>query len=62
MSFRRGFLPRPVRRAMHPVRSTGGSLKRRATPRPVRKVYYARHPVGTATTRLGRALRRSLFR
>ncbi len=62
MSFRRGFLPRSVRRAMHPVRSTAGSMKRRATPRAIRKVQYARHPVGTATTAAGRALRRSLFK
>jgi hypothetical protein len=62
MSFRRGFLPRPVRRAMHPVRSTAGSIKRRATPRPIRKVQYARRPVGTATTRLGRAPRRAIFK
>ncbi len=62
MSLKRGFLPRPVRRAMHPVRSTAGSIKRRATPKPIRKVEYARHPVGTATTWLGRAIRRSLFK
>lgn len=62
MSFMRGFLPRPVRRAMHPVRSTAGSVKRRATPKAVRKVQYARHPVGTATTRVGRSARRSLFK
>jgi hypothetical protein len=47
---------------MHPVRSTAGSIKRRATPKPVRKIYYARHPVGTATTRLGRQVRRSIFK
>jgi hypothetical protein len=47
MSFRRGFLPRPVRRAMHPVRSTAGSIKRRATPKPIRTIQYASHPVGT---------------
>jgi hypothetical protein len=47
---------------MHRVRSTAGSLKWRATPRPVRKVSYARHPVGTATTHLGRKIRRSLFK
>lgn len=62
MSFLRGFLPRPVRRAVHPVHSTAGSMKRRATPRPLRKVQQARHPVGTATTALGRKVRRSLFR
>lgn len=62
MSLLRGLLPRPVRRVMHPVRSTAGSLKHRATPRPVRPVFYARHPVGTATTGLGRSIRRSLFR
>jgi hypothetical protein len=60
MSFLRGFLPRPVRRAMHPVRSTAGSFKRRATPRPIRKAFYLRHPIGTATTAAGRATRRSL--
>jgi hypothetical protein len=62
MSFRRGFLPRPVRRAMHPVRSTWGGVKRRATPRPIRKVFYVTHPRGTATTWLGRKVRRSFFR
>ncbi len=62
MSIRRGLVPRPVRRAMHPVRSTAGSVKRRATPKPVRSVLYARHPAGTATTRIGRRLRRSFFR
>lgn len=61
MSFKRGFLPRGVRRAMHPVRSTAGSIKRRATPKPIRTVQYARHPVGTGTTWLGRKARRSLF-
>lgn len=60
MSFMRGFLPRPVRRAIHPVRSTTGSLKRRATPKPIRTIQYARHPIGTATTRMGRAARRYL--
>jgi len=58
MSYRRGLLPRPVRRALHPVRSTRGSLKRKATPISVRRVQYARHPIGTATTRAGRSLRR----
>lgn len=62
MSFLRGFLPRPARRALHPVRSTAGSIKRRATPKPVRRAQYARHPVGTATTALGRKARRSLFK
>jgi hypothetical protein len=62
MSFMRGFLPRPVRRAMHPVRSSAGSLKRRVTPRPIRKAQYARHPVGTATTRAGRTARKSIFK
>jgi hypothetical protein len=62
MSFRRGFLPRSVRRAMHPVRSTAGSIKRKATPKPIRKIQYARHPVGTATTRAGRAVRKSFFK
>ena len=61
MSFARGFLPRPVRRAMHPVHSTLGSVKRRATPRPLRKIYYAEHPVGTMTTHLGRATRRAIM-
>ena len=28
-----------------PFQRTAGSLKRRATPRPVRKIQYARHPV-----------------
>jgi hypothetical protein len=62
MSFRRGLLPRPVRRAMHPVRSTVGSIKRRATPKPVRTVLYARHPLGTATTWAGRTVRKSFFK
>lgn len=61
MSFRRGLIPRPVRRAMHPVRSTKGSVKRKLTPQPVRKVQYARHPLGTASIRAGRTIRR-LFR
>ena len=38
--------------------STAGSLKRKATPKPVRKIQYARHPLGTTTTRMGRAARR----
>ena len=58
MSLLRGLLPRPVRRVVHPVRSTAGSLKRRATPKPVRKLQYARHPLGTASTSVGRAARR----
>jgi hypothetical protein len=62
MSFRRRLLPRSVRRAIHPVRSTAGSVKRRATPKPIRTIQYARHPVGTATTRAGRAVRRSFLR
>jgi|GEM_PF-4620320 len=62
MSLLRGFLPRSVRRAIHPIRSTAGSIKRRATPKPIRNVQYARHPVGTATTAIGRKLRRSLFK
>jgi len=62
MSFVRGFLPRPVRRAIHPVRSTVGSIKRRATPKPIRTIQYARHPVGTASTAAGRKVRRSLFK
>ncbi len=62
MSFLRGFLPRPVRRVIHPVRSATGSMKRRITPKPIRKVLYARHPVGTATTMIGRRARRSLRR
>jgi hypothetical protein len=61
MSFRRGLLPRPIRRAVHPVRSTAGSIKRRATPKGVRTAFYLRHPVGTATTRAGRSVRRSIF-
>lgn len=60
MSFKRGFTPRSVRRAMHPVRSTAYGLKRRVTPRPVRVAEYAAHPKGTATTWAGRALRRFL--
>ncbi len=60
MSFMRGFLPRPVRRAVHPVRSTTGSIKRRATPKSIRSVHYASHPIGTATTGAGRTVRRSL--
>ena len=60
MSFLRGLLPRPARRVMHPVRSTAGSIKRRATPKPIRKIQYARHPIGTATTAAGRSTRRAL--
>mgnify|MGYP001546920264 CR=1 FL=1 len=62
MSFFRGLMPRPVRRAMHPVRSTAGTLKRRATPKPIRKAFYVRHPIGTATTRAGRRVRRRLLK
>lgn len=62
MSFRRGLLPRDVRRAVHPVRSTLWSQKRRLTPRPVRLYEYAKHPRGTLTTALGRAVRRGLRR
>lgn len=62
MSFMRGFLPRPVRRTIHPVRSRVGSVKRQLTPRPVRKACYARHPVGTFTTAAGRTVRRKLSR
>ena len=62
MSFLRGFLPRPVRRAIHPIQSSAGSIKRRATPKPIRKLQYARHPVGTATTIMGRRARRALFK
>jgi hypothetical protein len=61
MSLLRGLLPRPVRRAMHPVRSPLGSAKRRVTPKPVRHAFLMRHPVGTATTHAGRSVRRSLF-
>jgi hypothetical protein len=58
MSFKRGMLPRNVRRAMHPVRSTVYSAKRRVTPRSVRMAEYTAHPKGTATTWAGRAIRR----
>ena len=58
MSFKRGLLPRNVRRAMHPVRSTAYSVKRQVTPRPIRLAEYAAHPRGTATTAMGRAVRR----
>jgi hypothetical protein len=47
---------------MHPIRSTAGSLKRQATPKVIRQMHYARHPVGTMTTAAGRAVRRSLFK
>jgi hypothetical protein len=47
---------------MHPVRSTAGSLKRRATPKAVRRIEYARHPIGTATTWAGRSVRKSFFK
>jgi hypothetical protein len=51
----RWFVPRKVRRVMHPVRST----RRRLTPRPIRKALYVRHPLGTATSAATRrALRR----
>jgi hypothetical protein len=46
---------------MHPVRSTSGSFKRKITPKPIRKIEYAMHPRGTATTWLGRKVRESLF-
>ena len=62
MSFRRGFLPRNVRRTIHPVRSTLWSKKRELTPRPVRLYEYAKHPRGAITTAAGRAARRSLRR
>jgi len=62
MSLLRGLLPRQVRRAIHPVRSTAGSIKRKATPKPIRTIQYTRHPIGTATTRTGRAVRKSLFK
>lgn len=61
MSLRRGALPKSVRRALSPVGSTTGSVKRSVMPKPVRTVQYVRHPGGTATTRLGRAVRK-LFR
>jgi len=57
MRFTRGLLPRGARRAMSPVRSTAGSIKRSATPKPIRTAQHARHPVGTATTRAGRLLK-----
>lgn len=50
MAILRWFVPRKVRRVVHPVRST----KRRLTPKPVRTVYYARHPIGTATSAVTR--------
>jgi len=62
MSFRRGLTTRSLRRAIHPVRSTAGTLKRRSTPKPVRAALYARHPIGTASTSAGRKVRRSFFR
>jgi hypothetical protein len=62
MSCRRGLLPRSVRFAMHPVRYSVGRATRQLTPRPVRTLQYARHPIGTATTRAGRKLRRSRFK
>jgi hypothetical protein len=46
MAIFRWFVPRKVRRVVHPVRST----RRQLTPKPVRAVHYARHPVGTATS------------
>jgi hypothetical protein len=46
----RWFVPQKVRRVAHPVRS----VKRQLTPKPVRAVYYARHPVGTATSAVTR--------
>jgi hypothetical protein len=62
VSLRRGLFPRPIRRAVHPARSTAGSLKRKATPKPLRKVLYARHPLGTTTTRIGRSVRKSILK
>lgn len=55
MAILRWFVPRPVRRALHPIRSA----KRAATPRLVRKAIYVRHPLGMATSAVTRrALRR----
>jgi DNA-binding HxlR family transcriptional regulator len=54
--------PRPIRRVVHLLRSTAGSIRRRAAPRPVRVAQYARQPVGAATTRMGRTGHRSFFR
>jgi hypothetical protein len=50
MAIFRWFVPRKVRRVMHPV----GSTKRRLTPKPVRTAFYVRHPVGTATSAVTR--------
>ena len=46
MSVLKWFVPRKVRHVAHPL----GYAKRRLTPKPVRVVQQARHPVGTATS------------
>lgn len=46
MAILRWFVPRPVRKAMHPV----ASVKYAATPRVVKKAMHVRHPVGTLTS------------
>ena len=46
MAILKWFVPRKIRRVAHPV----GYARRRLTPKPVRAVGSARHPVGTATS------------
>jgi hypothetical protein len=46
LSILKWFIPSKVRRVAHPI----GYTKRRLTPKPVRMVHYAFHPVGTATS------------
>ena len=50
--FSRLFIPRGVRRAMHP----GRAVKRAITPRPVKQLQRAMHPVGNTVYGLERSL------
>lgn len=50
--FSRMFVPRSVRRAVHPVRT----VKRAVTPKPIKKVQRAMHPVDNAVYGLQRSL------
>jgi hypothetical protein len=50
--FTRMLVPRPVRRAMHPVRT----VKSAVTPKPIKQVRRAMHPLDNAVYGLERAL------
>jgi hypothetical protein len=54
--FSRLFIPRSVRRAAHPVRT----VKRAATPKPVKQVRRATHPVSNAKYSVERSIATSL--